>query len=95
MRNLILEGRIVVFKTLKIPKKVFLALLTQITYQVVKELEKIQKSFLWKNSTSKIKQETTCKDDKDDDLKNVDTSCKIVSLLGSYRRTLYKNYFHE
>ena len=50
MRNLTLEGRMVVFKTLKIVHKikkiVFLALLTKIHYQVVKELEKIQKSFL-------------------------------------------------
>ena len=46
MRNLTLEGRIVVFKTLAISKIVFLALLTKIPYQVVKELEKIQKSFL-------------------------------------------------
>ena len=46
MRNSTLEGRIVVFKTLEIWKIVFLALLTKIPYQMVKELEKIQKSFL-------------------------------------------------
>ena len=44
MRNLTLERRIVVFKTLAIPKTVFLALSTKI-YQVVTELAKIQKSF--------------------------------------------------
>ena len=52
--NLTLEGRIVVFKTLAIAKIVFLALLTKIPNQVVRELEKIQKSFLWKDSTLKI-----------------------------------------
>ena len=62
MRNLTLEERIVVFKTLAVSKIVFLAILTKIPYQVVKELEKIQKTFLWKNSTPKIKHETTCKD---------------------------------
>ena len=61
MRNLTLEGRIVVFKMLVISKIIFLPLLTKIPYQVVKELEKIQKSFLWRNSTAKITQETTCK----------------------------------
>ena len=41
----------VVFEMLVILNIVFLVLLTKIPYQVVKELEKIQKSFLWKNST--------------------------------------------
>ena len=73
MRNLTLEGRIV-FKTLAISKIVLLALLTKIPHQVVKELEKIQKSFLWENSAPKMKHETTCKDYKDGGLKNVDVS---------------------
>ena len=80
MTNLTLEGRIVVFKTMAISKIVILALLTKIPHQVVKELEKIQKSFLWKDSTLKIRHETTCKDYKDGGLKNVDISYKIVSL---------------
>ena len=80
MRNLTLEGRIVIFKTLAVSNTVFLALLTKIPDQLVKELEKKQKYFLWKNSTLKIKHETTCKDHKDYGLKNVDISCKIVSL---------------
>ena len=62
MKNLTLEGRIVVFKTLTISKIVFLALLTKILHQIVKELEKIQKYFLWKDTTPKIRHETTCKD---------------------------------
>ena len=95
MRNLTLEGRIVVFETLAISKIVFLALLTKIPHQVVKELEKIQKSFLWKDSTPKIRHETTCKDYKDGGLKNVDISYKIVSLQCSWIRRLYDNNFHE
>ena len=43
MRNLTLEERIVVFKTLAISKIVFLSLLTKIFYQVIKQLKKIQK----------------------------------------------------
>ena len=95
MRNLALEGRIVVFKMLAVSKIVFLALLTKIPLQVVKELEKIQKFFLWKNSAPKVKHETTCKDYKDDGLENVDISCKIVSLQYSWIRRLYINYFYE
>ena len=51
-----------------------------IPYQVVKELEQIQKSFLWKDSTLKIRHATIYKDYKDGGLKNVDISYKIVSL---------------
>ena len=62
MRNLTLEGRIVVFKTFAISKMIFLARLTKIPAQDVKELEKIQiQSFLWEDFTSKIRYETTCK----------------------------------
>lgn len=52
MRNLISEGRLY-FKTLAISKIVVLAVLTKILDQVVKELEKTQKSFLWVNSIRK------------------------------------------
>ena len=80
--------------TLAISKIGFLALLTKIPHQVVKELEKIQKCFLWKDSTPKIRHETTCKDYKDSDLRNVDISYKIVSLQCSWIRRLYDNNFH-
>ena len=93
MRNLTLEGRIVLFKTLAISKIIFLALLTKIPHQVFKELEKIQKSFLWKDSTQKIRHETTCKDYKDSGLKNVDISYTFVSLQCSWIRRLYDNKF--
>ena len=79
MKNLTLEQKMVVFKTLAISRVFFLAILTKILYQVVKELEKILKSFLCKDSTPKIRHETNCKDYKDDGLKNVDISCKIIN----------------
>lgn len=65
MGNLTLEGRLVVFKTLEISKKVFPKSTTKIPYQVIKELEKTQKSILWEISTLKIKDETACKDYKE------------------------------
>ena len=93
--NLTLEGRIVVFKTLAISKKVFLALLTKTPHQAVKELEKIQKSFLWKDSSPKIRHETTCKEHKDGGLKNVDILYKILRLQCFWIRKLYDNSFDE
>ena len=44
------------------------------------ELEKIQKTFLWNNSTPKIKHETLCNYYKAGGLKNVDIPNKIITL---------------
>ena len=46
MRNLSIEGKIVVFKTLAISKLVYLALLTVIPNHITDEVVKIQKSFI-------------------------------------------------
>ena len=44
MRNLSIEGKIVVFKTLAISKLVYLALLTVIPNHITEEVAKIQKN---------------------------------------------------
>ena len=43
---------------------------------IVTELEKIQKSFLWENSTSEIKHNALCNDYKHGALKNIDIQKK-------------------
>ena len=58
MRQLSVEGRIVIFKTLAISKIVYLALLTNTPNIIIDELKKIEKKFIGNNSTLKIKQET-------------------------------------
>ena len=60
IRNLTLEGEIVIFKTIAILNIVFQSLITTVPEYVVNELEKIQKAFLCNNSTSNIKHETLC-----------------------------------
>ena len=57
MRNLTLEGKPVIFKTLAITKIVFQSLIIAVPRHIVNELEKIQKTFLWKKSSPKIKHE--------------------------------------
>ena len=56
------EGKILIFKTLALSKIIFQSFVTPIQIYVVTELEKIQKSFLWENSTSKIKHDRLCND---------------------------------
>ena len=80
MRNLILEGYIVTFRTLATSKIVFESLITHVPRHIVNELEKIQKAFLWKNSSPKIEHETLCNDYKGRGLKNIDILNKIISL---------------
>ena len=55
MRNLTLEGKVTVFKALTISKIVHLALITNMQTITMRELNKIQKEFIWKNKKSKNK----------------------------------------
>ena len=73
------------------------AFVTPIPIYVVTELEKIQKSFLWENSTSKIKHDTLCNDYKYGGLKNFikDIRKKIISLQCSWIKRLYDDSFRE
>ena len=93
-RNLTLEGKIVIFKTIVILKNVFQSFITTVPKHI-NELEKIQKAFLWKNSTPKRKHETLRHDYKAGGLKNVDSPNKIIALHCSWIRMLYDNSFHE
>ena len=80
MRNLSIEGKIVVFKTLAISKLVYLTLLTVIPDHVTDKVTKIRKSFIWHDSSPKIKHETLRMEFKAGGLKNVDIRFKFVSL---------------
>ena len=95
MRNLTLEGKIEIFKTIEISKIAFQSFIATVPKHVINKLEKIEKAFLWKNSTSKIDHETFCNDYKAGGLKNVDIPNKIIPLQCSWIRRLYDNSFHE
>ena len=69
VRHLTLEGKIIVFKTIPISKIVFLSLISKVPTEIMIELERIQKTFLWP-SKPKIKKETLRSDFKHGGLKN-------------------------
>ena len=94
MCRLTLEGKIIVFKTLAISKIVFLSLISKVPTEIISELERIQKTFLWP-SKPKIKNETLCSDFKHGGLKNVNIQKKIIRLQCSWVRRLYDDSFHE
>ena len=94
MHCLTLEGEIIVFKTLVISKIVFLSLISKVPTEIISELERIQKTFLW-SSKPKIKNETLCSDFKHGGLKNLNIQKKIISLQCSWVKRLYDDFFHE
>ena len=59
MRRLTFKCKIIVFKTLAISKIVFLSLISKVPTEIISELERIQKLFLWP-SKPKIKNKTLC-----------------------------------
>ena len=59
MRQLSLEGKIIVFKLLAISKIAYLSLLTDAPNKIIEELIKIQKNLLWNFTAPKIKHSTT------------------------------------
>ena len=76
MCRLTFEGKIIVFKTFAISKIVFLLLISKVLTEIISELERIQKTFLWP-SKSKMKNETLCSDFKHGGLKNFNIQKKI------------------
>ena len=81
---LTLEGKIVFF----------LSLMSQVPTEIISELERIQKTFLWP-SKPKIKNETLCSDFKHGGLKNFNIQKKIITLECFWVRRLYHDSFHE
>ena len=51
MRNIALDGKITIIKTLALSKTVYLTLI---------QIQKNKKTFIWNNLTPKIKHETLC-----------------------------------
>ena len=88
IKNLSIEDKILVFNTLAISKLVYLALLTVIPNHITDEVAKIQKSFIWHDSSPKIKHETLRMEFKAGGLKNVHISFKFVILTCSWVKKL-------
>ena len=59
------------------------------------ELEKIQKAFLWNDSTPKITHETLCNDYKTGGLKNVGNPNKTAASHFSWIPKLYDDSFRK
>ena len=93
-RQLSIEGKIVIFKTLAISKIVYISHKTTVSEFTLSQLEKIQKDFLWKGKRAKIKHSTIIGDYCSGGLRDVDIRSKIKSLQLSWIKRLFDNNFH-
>ena len=95
MRNLTLEGKITVFKSLTLSKIISLEKALPILKVAISALEKIQEKFIWKDHPPKIKHETICNTYEKRELKNVEINSKLRNLQCSWIQKLYDDSFHE
>lgn len=62
MQQLVIEGKILIFKILAISKIVHLSLVTEMQSSKSAQLDKIQKEFIWRDGNPKLKHATVCND---------------------------------
>ena len=94
MRNLTLEEKITIFRTLAISKIIHLSLVTNVPTQIINELNEIQEEFIWNGSNPKIKHSTLCNKYENGGLKNVDILSTVIVLQCSWIKRIYDNSSH-
>ena len=94
MRQLTIEGKILIFKILARSKIVHLALVKDVPSSTIAQLQKIQKQFIWKNVNPNLKHTTLRNEYEQGGLKNVDIFFKITSLQCSWVKRPYGDSFH-
>ena len=91
MRNLTVEEKTAVFKTLAAPKMIYLSLVINVPTEIINELNKIQKGFIWNGINPNIKHTNFCNKYENDCLKNMNVLSKVISLQYSWIKRLYDN----
>ena len=95
MKNLTIEGKNLVFKSLAISRIVHLPLIIMVPHPIINRLNDIQKNYKWIGKDPKVKHLTLSNSYEDGGLKNVDTFTKIISLQCSWIKRLFDESFHE
>ena len=95
MRDLAIEGKIVIFKSLAISKIVHLALINSVSICNIEHLNIIKITLFGKQKNTKIKKSTLCNSYENGGLKDIDIFYKIISLQCSWIRGLFDANFHD
>ena len=95
MRQLTLEGRITVFKSLAISKIVHPLFISKLHNNTIDLMYKIQRNFICQGKKAKIKHSTLCNGYENGGLKNADLRNKITSIQCSWVKRLCEDDFHD
>ena len=95
MRNLSLERKITVFKTLVLSEITHLGLVKTIPPSIIDQLNKIRKNFIWNGLNPRIKNSAINNNYENGGLKNVNIDVKISSLQSSWIKILSDENFHD
>ena len=95
VRNLSLERKITVFKTLVLSEITHLGLVKTIPPSIIDQLNKIRKNFIWNGLNPKIKNSAINNNYENGGLKNVNIDVKISSLQSSWIKILSDENFHD
>ena len=95
LRQLTLDRRITVFKSLAISKVIHLLLITELHNNTIDFMYNIQKNFIWQGKKVKIKHSTLCNGYEKGGLKNSDLKNKITSIQCSCVKILFEDDFHD
>ena len=95
VQSLTIDGKITIFEALVLSKVVYLALLTVAPNHIIHELIKIQSTFIWKNTSAKIKHKTLILDHKQSSSKCADVNFKTISLQYLWLKRLFDYFFQE
>ena len=94
MRGISLLGKVQIFKALGISKIQYVASMAYVPKKVIRELERLQKIFLWNSGTVKIKHSTLINENKDGGIKNVDIETRLKATKLTWVRRLCDHNHH-
>ena len=89
-RNLSILGKILIVKTLIIPKFTFLASATVVPISYIKEIESCCFNYIWKGKRDKVKRSTLIAQYEEGGLNMIDVECYFKSLKASWVPRLIK-----
>ena len=94
MRGLSLLCKVQIFKALGISKIQCAASMAYVPKKVIRELERLQKIFLWNSITVKIKHSRLINEYEDGGIKNVDIEVRLKATKRAWVRRLCDNNHH-
>ena len=93
-RDLSLEGKILVFKSLALSKLLYYCTMKVPSKQLIKQLNIIHKNFVWNNKRPKIKHSTLIASYSEGGYNDIDINTKLSSIKVSWVTRLIDDNFH-